>query len=239
MFWNALNAIASTISMIAFVFTALYVRGQLKSLEKDRFLTITNDLFTLFQSDDFLKSQFWILHVLKETTWAEFIDKHRNDYGEIAFHRVGSFYDRIGSLIRLKLVTEDQILRNVGGYAIAVWQKIQPLVVEARRIEHSELFASFEWMLPACHECYVPKLAQGTKVVPFSMEQPVDKIDVRTLARRLEKEAHPPTVLDVRQPSQVEADPRSIPGALLIPADDVEPRVDELPPGRDVVVLCA
>ncbi len=53
MFWNALNAIASTISMIAFVFTALYVRGQLKSLEKDRFLTVTNDLFTLFQSDDF------------------------------------------------------------------------------------------------------------------------------------------------------------------------------------------
>ena len=239
MFWNALNAIASTISMIAFVFTALYVRGQLKSLEKDRFLTITNDLFTIFQSDEFLRAQFWVLHSLEETTWTEFVEKHRTDYGELAFHRVGSFYDRIGSLIRSDLVSEEQILRNVGGYAIAVWRKIQPLVHEARGIENSELFASFEWMLPACHECYVPKLGLGVKVSPFDLEQPVDRIEVKTLARRLGNKEDAPTVLDVRHPSQVAEDPMLIPGSLLIPADEVARRVEEIPVGRDVVVLCA
>ncbi len=237
--WNAINAVASTISTIAFVFTALYVRGQLKSLEKDRFLTITNDLFTIWQGDEFLKAQFWLMHTLRETTWAEFVEKHRGDYGELAFHRVGSFYDRIGSLIRLGLVSEEQILHTVGGYAIAVWQKIQPLVKEARGIEHSELFASFEWMLPACHECYVPKLGQGVKVEPFALQQPVEKIDVKTLSRRLANQSDAPTVVDVRHGSQVESEPGLIPGSIQIPPDDIERRVNELPIDRDVVVLCA
>jgi hypothetical protein len=36
-------------------------------------------------------------------------------------HRVGGFYDRVGNLIRHKLINEDDILHTIGGYAIAVW----------------------------------------------------------------------------------------------------------------------
>ena len=94
-------------------------------------------------------------------------------------------------------------------------------------------------MLPACHECYVPKLGQGVKVAPFALDQPFEKIDVKTLARRLEINDDAPTVLDVRQASQVESEPELIPGSILIPPDDIERRVEELPIDRDVVVLCA
>lgn len=241
-FWNALNAIASTVSMVAFVLTAVYVRGQLKALEKDRFLNVTNDLFTVFQSNEFMQSQLWILHTMKETTWADFVAAHRGDTGEIAFHRVGSFYDRVGSLIRLNLVNQEQILPTIGGYAIAVWQKIAPLVKEARRIENSSLFDGFERMLPACYECYVPALADGQNVKPFSLIQPssagTDTIAPRDLARRLKGDDRP-TVLDVRRAEQVEADPKTLPHALWVLPELVESIMESLPRDRDIVVLCA
>src|ERR1051326_7883653 len=102
--WNAITAIASVISMIAFILTAIYVRGQVKGLEKDRFLAITNELFTVWQSAEFMEAQLWLLHRLQESTWEEFVQAHRGDFGEGAFHRVGSFYDRLGTLVRLGLV---------------------------------------------------------------------------------------------------------------------------------------
>jgi hypothetical protein len=48
------------------------------------------------------------------------------------------------------------VLDTVAGLAIAVWQKIGPLVLEARLIENSTLFQDYERMLPRCYECYVP-----------------------------------------------------------------------------------
>jgi hypothetical protein len=187
-----------------------------------------------------MESQLWVLHKMKETTWPEFIAAHRGGVGEIAFDRVGAFYDRVGTLIRLRLVNEEQILATIGGSAIAVWQKVEPLVQEARRIENSALFGNFEWMLPACHECYVPVLGRTGSVNPFSLVQPEDRHTVRprALADRLRR-ADRPTVLDVRNPNQIAADPRTIPGALLIPPDEVGSRLGEVPPDRDVVVLCA
>lgn len=238
MFWNALNAVASTVSMVAFVLTAVYVRAQLKGLEKDRFLTVTNDLFTVWQSSEFMRAQLWLLHALKETTWPEFVATHRGDAGEVAFHRVGAFYDRVGTLVRLNLVNDEQILATVGGHAIAVWQKVEPLVREARAIENSTLFVDFERMLPSCHECYVPALGREGRVNPFSLTQPHATIRPEALAGPLRR-GDPPTVLDVRQPSQVQADPRAVPGALLIPPDDLEARLGEVPPGRDIAVYCA
>ena len=240
MFWNALNAIASTISMIAFVVTAIYIRGQLKSLEKDRLITITHSLFEVWQSNDFLKSQFWLLHKMKESNWAAFVESHRGDEGELAFHRVGSFYDRVGSLVMLDLIRKEQILPTVGGHAIAVWQRIEPLVKEARRIENSELFVNFERLLPACHDCYVPSLGAGVAVHPFSIEQPVVKVTPEELSRRLILGGTTClTVIDARQPAQIHLDPETIPGALMILPSEINLRIGEIPRGRDVVVFCA
>jgi hypothetical protein len=38
-----------------------------------------------------------------------------------ALHWVNGFYDRVGNLIRNRLIREDDILPTVGGFAIAVW----------------------------------------------------------------------------------------------------------------------
>jgi Rhodanese-like domain len=238
MYWDALTAIATAISMVAFVASAVYVRGQLAALEKARFLEVTNDLFNTWQSTEFVESQLWLLHRLEETTWESFVKTHRADRGEAAFHRVGSFYDRVGTLVRLGLVDEREILSTLGPYAIAVWQKIEPLVKEARRIENSVLFDDFERLLPACHECYVPALGRGGKVNPFSLVQPDDRISQAEL-KRLLKEGAPLTLLDVRKPDQVARHPETLPGAVRIPPDEVEGRYRELPPDREVVVYCA
>lgn len=247
MIWDVVTAIATVISMVAFVLTALYVRGQLKSLEKDRFVNITSELFSVWQSKDFMEAQFWVMHSMEEQTWTAFVQAHRGDVGEIAFHRVGSFYDRVGTLVRLGLVSDSEILSTIGAYAIAVWQKIEPLVHEARRIENSVLFDDYEKLLPACHECYVPSLGKSAVIRPFTIPASkltkkaldgVDKTTIDVLKRRLDA-SDVITVLDVRQKGHVVEDPRRIPDSLHIAPDEVENRLDEIPNDREVVVLCA
>jgi hypothetical protein len=46
-------------------------------------------------------------------------------------------------------------------------------------------------------------------------------------------------VVDVRAGPQVAGDPRTLPGALLLGAGEVEGRLAEVPPDREVVVYCA
>ena len=238
MTWDALGAISTAISMVAFILTALYVRDQVKGLEKDRYLHVTNDLFTTWQGREFMEAQLWLVHRMEETTWQRFIEAHRGDFGEIAFHRVGSFYDRVGTLVRLGYIDEREILATMGGYAIAVWRKIEPLVREARRIEHSELFSDFERLIPACLSCYVPALGAVTRVAPFTIAPPVPRLSREQLKARLDA-GDDLTTLDVRRPTQVAEDRRTLPRAMVIPPDEVEGRHTELPAGSEIVVYCA
>lgn len=232
--------------MVAFILTALFVRGQVKSLEKDRYVNITSELYAVWQSREFMEAQFWLLHTLDSRSWPEFVEAHRGDVGEMAFHRVGSFYDRVGTLVRLKLISESEILSTIGPFAIAVWQKIETLVREARQIENSVLFDDYEALLPACYECYVPALGGQVRVTPFTLPteskfttaKPVMKVTVSELKQRLDS-GNPVTVLDVRQRGHLERDPRRIPGSLVIPPDDVDKRLEEIPKDREVVALCA
>lgn len=238
--WNAIAAIASIISTVAIVVTAIYVREELKALDKDRYLAVTSQMFAIWETREFMDGQLWLLHGLRETTWADFVRVHRGDRGEAAFHRVGSFYERLGTLVRLELVNRDEILPTIGAYAIAVWQKIQPLVQEARLQEHSTLFQDFERLLPSCYECYVPSLGGAGNVRPFEVATPTEapRMPVSELKRRLGV-AGAITILDVRAAAQVAAEPRAIPEAVLMPAAEVEARLGELPAGEDVVAYCA
>ena len=240
MLWNAIMAITAVVSMVAYVVTALYILDELKGQQKDRLLSVTNDLFAIWQDRDFMEAQLWLTLRLEESTWPSFVARHRYDYGEGAFHRVGSFYDRVGTLIRLGFIDDQEILATIGGYAIAVWNKIGPLVREARSIENSELFRDFERMLPACHACYVPALGADASITPFSIVQPDHdaRIDLQALKRRLDR-SEPLTLLDVRQTAQVDQDRRTLPGALWIPPDELERRLAELPREREVIAYCA
>jgi len=238
MIWNVVTSIAAVVSTIAYILTALYIRAELKALEKDRYLTVTSDLFSTWQSREFMEAQLWLMHRLDQATWPDFVAAHRSDFGEIAFHRVGAFYDRVGTLVRLGLIDDREIISTVGGYAIAVWQKIGPLVHEARRLENSTLFADFERLLPACHECYVPSLGPDARVHPFTIEPPVAKVAPADVARRLDA-GEPLTLLDVRHQSQVEHAGRTLPDARLMPVDDLERRYRELPADREIVAFCA
>jgi hypothetical protein len=236
--WNALTSIASLISMVAFVLTALYVRAELKGMEKDRYVEVTSQLFNIWQSKEFMEAQLWLLHRLEETTWQGFVMNHRGDVGESAFHRVGGFYDRVGTLTRLGIVNDREILSTIGAHAIAVWQKIEPLVRESRRIENSALFDDFERLLPACYECYVPALGAGARVNPFSMAQAEDRIEKKELKRLLDRHM-PVALLDVRQDAHFVQHPQRLPGAIRMPPDDVAVRYHELPPDTEIIVYCA
>jgi hypothetical protein len=238
MFWSIITAVATVVSMIAYVVTALYVRAELRQMDRSRFLQVTNDLYATWQSREFLEAQLWLLHRLEETTWEGFVAKHRGDVGEAAFHRVGSFYDRVGTLVRLRFIDEEQILSTIGAYAIAVWQKLEPLVREARRIENSVLFDDFERLLPACYECYVPALGKDARVIPFSIEQPADRISREELQKRL-KHGEKVTLLDVRNAHQFEENPKMLPHAVHMTLDELPQRYQELPRDREVVAYCA
>jgi hypothetical protein len=99
------------------------------------------------------------LHELKDPTWENFCAPGRGKRTERALHRVGGYYDRVGNLVRHNLIRRQEILPTVGGNAVAVWSRIEPLVKELRLRENAVLFENYEWLLPECQECYVPALA--------------------------------------------------------------------------------
>ena len=65
--------------------------------------------------------------------------------------------------------------------------------------------------------------------------EPYAEIPPSELKRRLDAGA-PPAILDVREPWEHELG--AIPGARLIPMDQLEGRVGELDPVRELVVYC-
>jgi len=258
--WTIINAVASVISAMAFLAGTLVVALQLRHMAKDRFVEATGSLFEIWQSRDFQEAQLWILHRLEERTWEEFLLKHRGDFGESAFHRVGGFYNRVGTLAMRGLIDKDVTLRTMGGYAIAVWRRIEPLVREARRVEHSNLFDDFERMLPDCYECFAPtlevapaealehdrsfletereaaqRIVAGERAIPES--RPVREMTPAQLLRMLNANG-PVVVLDVRS-RQSYADARvSIPGSLRIAPHEIPQRYEEIPRDRLAVAYC-
>lgn len=258
--WTALNAVASIIAAAAFLLGTIVVAMQLRHMAKDRFVAATGSLFEVWESREFQEAQLWILHRLEERTWEEFLAKHRGDFGEGAFHRVGGFYNRVGTLIARCLIDRDVTLRTMGGYAIAVWRRIEPLVREARRVEHSNLFEDFEKMLPDCFDCYVPALEvpataaiksdrsfvetepeAARRIVARDRDireaAPVSTISPKELRRMLDR-GEPVTVLDVRSRQSYADAHASIPGSLRIPPHEIPERFTEIPRERLTVAYC-
>src|SRR5215469_7020090 len=168
--WEVVAEIATTVSTVAFAASAIVVVIQLRQAARERYFSVTAHLFEIWQSPEFQHDQLFILHKLPSTSWDEFCAQGRGERAERAIHRVGGFYDRIGNLVRHGLIRKDDILPTVGGYAVAAWQRIQPLVKELRLRENALLFENYESLLPECRDCYVPGIGSGvatSSVVAF------------------------------------------------------------------------
>ena len=153
LYWEIVSTAANWVSAIAIVAGSIFVVIELRQAAKDRYLTLTSDLFQIWHSREFQDDQLFLLHKLPSTNWKDFIANGRGEEAERALQRVGGFYDRIGALVRSKLIRQEELLPTVGGDAIRVWHKIEPLVREARQTENSLLFQNYEAVLPNCLEC--------------------------------------------------------------------------------------
>ncbi len=140
---------APAVSAAAFIISASWLFVKLRQMQRDRFVAVTNTLFQIWQSPDFMKAQLWIIRELKAPTWQDFLHQHAGGEGEIALLRVAGFYNRVGMLVNSGFVDGRFILRTIGGTAGQVWQKIQPLVSDARATNPG-LFADFEGLMPRC-----------------------------------------------------------------------------------------
>ncbi len=147
-----LAEIAPLVSASAFLFSAILVVVQLRNVRRDRFVAITSGLFQVWQTPDFMQAQLWIIHEMKERSWKSFYDRHAGKEGEAALLRVTGFYNRLGTLIRLRLVDSQVLLRTTGWTAYLVWRKMEPLLEEARR-ENPEFLTDFERIIPLCRSC--------------------------------------------------------------------------------------
>ena len=154
--WQLAAEIATTVSTIAMAASAVVVVMQLRQAARERYFSVTAHLFEIWQSPEFQHDQLFLLHKLANPSWEEFCKLGRGDHAERAIHRVGGYYDRVGNLVRHGLIRKDDILPTIGGYAVAVWHHIEPLVKELRLRENAILFENYEALLPECQECYVP-----------------------------------------------------------------------------------
>ncbi len=133
----------------AFIISAAWLLVKLRQMQRDRFVAVTNTLFQIWQSPDFMKAQLWVIHELRAKSWQDFLEQHAGQEGEAALLRVGGFYNRVGTLVNSGFVDGRFILRNIGGTASQVWQKIQPLVLDARA-KNPGLLVDFEGLIPQC-----------------------------------------------------------------------------------------
>jgi len=154
--WPVAAAIATVISTVAFAASAIVVVVQLRQAARERYFSVTAHLFEIWQSPEFQHDQLFLLHKLPSHNWEDFCALGRGEHPERAIHRVGGFYDRVGNLVRHNLIHKEDILPTIGGYAVAVWYRIEPLVKELRIRENAVLFQNYESLLPECHECYAP-----------------------------------------------------------------------------------
>jgi len=171
--WMAVTAVALVVYAAAFIVGVGFVLRQFTLQTKDRFVAATSETFRIWEEDDFQQALQWLLYEMTQTTWKEFVAAHRGGYGERAFNRVGSFFNRIGYLVNYGFLGNNDriILDSVAGAGIALWQKIAPLVLEARLIENSTLFQDYERMLPRCYECFVPTQPVPPNVVAGAQEE--------------------------------------------------------------------
>jgi Domain of unknown function (DUF4760) len=228
--WQADEAIATIVSSIAIVAGAIFVVIQLRQAARDRYFTITANLFEIWQSSQFQNDQLFLLHKLNAVSWDEFVANGRGERAERAIHRVAGFYDRVGNLIRNGLIREDDILPTVGGFAIAVWQRIEPIVQEARRRENAFLFQNFEAVLPNCRECYVPVAADIQTVT--ALAEDVERIGPQEAKRLVDQDAA--VMLDVsKQPEG-----KKIKGAVRANPNDLTGWLTVVPRGKAVITYC-
>ena len=102
--WQVAAAIATVVSTVAFIASAIVVVLQLRQAARERYFSITAHLFEIWQSSDFQHNQLYLLHMLSCATWDEFSGCGRGERAERAIHRVGGFYDRVGNLVLHNLI---------------------------------------------------------------------------------------------------------------------------------------
>ncbi len=225
-YWEMIEAIASIVSSVAIVAGTVFVVIEVRQAVKDRYLNVSSGLFQIWHSAEFQDEQLFLLHKLPASSYAEFIKDGRGGPAERAIHRVGGFYDHVGHLILSKIIKQEEILPTIGGDAIRVWQRIEPLVREARKVENAMLFQHYEAVLPNCLECYVPLIAAVPKV------EEVERIEPKALLDLIQNNSV--AVLDVSKQSA----PRRIRHALRAEPNDLSGWLKVLPPGKSVATYC-
>src|SRR5882672_2985934 len=199
--WQIAASIATVVSTVAFAASAIVVVLQLRQASRERYFSVTAHLFEIWQSPEFQHDQLFLLHKLPRSTWEDFCALGRGEHAERAIHRVGGYYDRVGNLVKHRLINKEEILPTIGGYAVAVWYRIQPLVKEFRLRENAVLFQNYESLLPECHECYVPGLeAFGAAPATLSMVETVGEATFCELSERPNYE--PPRINGIAKPPE-------------------------------------
>ena len=202
--WQVAAAIATVVSTVAFAASAIVVVLQLRQAARERYFSVTAHLFEIWQSPEFQHDQLFLLHKLPRSTWEDFCALGRGEHAERAIHRVGGYYDRVGNLVRHNLIRKDDILPTIGGYAVAVWNRIEPLVKELRLRENAVLFQNYESLLPECQECYVPGIGHLPTVAEAASSGEVMTGEVALVCT-----IEPATTVEAPQVNGLEAQPLS------------------------------
>jgi hypothetical protein len=148
--WQVAAAIATIVSTLAFIASAIVVVLQLRQAARERYFSITAHLFEIWQSSDFQHDQLFLLHMLSCTTWGEFCRLGRENAPARDSPRGGTTIVS-GNLVRHNLIDKRDILPSIAAACGCRMASHRPLVKELRLRENALLFENYESLLPDCH----------------------------------------------------------------------------------------
>lgn len=155
---SVLLAAASVVAVSAFYSFQIWHQTRLRRADL---------LLRLYATWDSLEFQ----HAFHQVYWAEFHDydsflervEGRREVGSY----VSAFYDQIGVLLRDKLIDYDLVDDLLGNSAIQLWEKVAPVIREARaRSDDDRLYEHFELLYgEMARRAPVPVRRRGGDVV--------------------------------------------------------------------------
>ena len=158
-FWNMVSSIATTLGFLIIIFSAFIAVHSLKEMRNARYLEAMLNVYSLIGSEEMHKMRKHIYNKLPSEP-----DKLKEEDIRV-INEISSLYDRIGTLVKHKLVPKEFILDSHHAIFIKIWNRLKPHIEYRRKTEIVKYHVkNFEWWAKECEKQHLKTLKSCYKM---------------------------------------------------------------------------